>query len=272
MKTLETFLRQTALLGLTITFATATPVTQPTPVHVAASADAAVIKVVPAGTILAPAPEVAAPAGWRAVQLPPPHDVFVENRSITKDMSVSTGAGLRLQPEGNAITLTTAREDDALEITGLRGRWTQLRLNRPVVGYIATATIAPGAATLPPSPRVASTPVSDRPVAPATSSASPLPRPLATPPAAPATSLDALPRTFEGVVVSTRAPLRPRRPYDFALEDRTGNRLGYLDISRLMLTSPMEDYIGRQVVVYGPARTVTEAQGLVIRVESLQLR
>jgi hypothetical protein len=38
-----------------------------------------------------------------------------------------------------------------------------------------------------------------------------------------------------------------------------------------MLTSPIEDYVGRRVLVYGPARTTAEAQGLVIRVESLQL-
>jgi hypothetical protein len=145
MKTLESFILRAALCGLTASLAAATTLTQPTPVHTAASADAAVIKVVPAGSSLSLATQVTAPAGWRAVLLPPPHEVFVENRAISKDLTVSRGASLKLQPEGNAITLATAEEDDAIEITGLRGRWTQLRLNRPVVGYVAAApaTAAP---------------------------------------------------------------------------------------------------------------------------------
>jgi hypothetical protein len=263
------------LLGLILASTSTASLDQATPVHASASVEAAVIKVLPAGSPRpAPAPDVTAPAGWQAVLLPPPHDVFVENRSITKDLSVSRGASLRLQPEADAITLDTAEEEDELEITGLRGRWTQLRLNRPVVGYITAAPAAPVVAPSPsPAPsRIASTPVADspagRPAAPAAT------RPSSSPPAAASVGpgLDAMPRTFEGTIVSTRAPLRPRRPFDYALEDRAGNRLAYLDFTRLMLTSPISDYVGRRVIVYGPARTSPEIQVLVIRVESLQLR
>jgi hypothetical protein len=60
-----------------------------------------------------------------------------------------------------------------------------------------------------------------------------------------------LARTFFGVVASTRNPLRPRRPYDFQLNDASGARIAFLDISRLMLTEQIEAFIDRPVTLFG---------------------
>lgn len=241
----------------------ATTLTRPTPVHAAAFDNAAVITVLPAGSPAPlPAPAATAPAGWLAVELPPPHEVYVANSDIAKNLTVKPGAAYRSAPDTKSPQLAAAVEDDTIEITGLRGRWTQLRLNRPVTGYVRAAA-APAPPPLPASDQswsgIQATPVSDAP------------RPRATAPTGD-TSLSALPRFFSGKVVSTRAPLRPRRPFDFALVDATNERLAYLDFSKLLQTTQIENYLERAVEVYGPTEAVPDTNDIVVRVESLRLR
>lgn len=234
----------------------ATTLNRPTPVHAAAFDNAAVITVLPSGS---PAPLPAAttaPAGWLAVELPPPHEVYVANSDIAKNLTVKPGAAYRSAPDTKSPQLAAAVEDDTIEITGLRGRWTQLRLNRPVTGYVRAAAPPPPTPALDQSwSGIQATPVSDAPR-----------------PGAADTSLSTLPRFFSGKVVSTRAPFRPRRPFDFALVDATNERLAYLDFSKLLQTNQIENYLARAVDVYGPTEAVPDTNDIVVRVESLRLR
>src|SRR5207249_740524 len=82
----------------------------------------------------------------------------------------------------------------------------------------------------------------------------------------------ALPRSFQGRFVSTRRPLAPRRPYDWALNDESGKRYAYLDISKLLQTEQIEKYTDHVVVVYGAARATPDGKDILIIVESLQLK
>ena len=82
----------------------------------------------------------------------------------------------------------------------------------------------------------------------------------------------ALPRQFAGRFVSTRRPLTPRRPYDYALNDEAGKRYAYVDVSKLLLTEQIEKYIDHNVVVFGAAKNVPDSKDIVIMVETLQLR
>jgi hypothetical protein len=81
-----------------------------------------------------------------------------------------------------------------------------------------------------------------------------------------------LPRLFQGKFVSTRSAFKPRRPYDWALEDDSRELYAYLDMSKLLLTEQLDKYIDRHVVVYGGAKSVTGGKDIVIVVESLQLK
>jgi hypothetical protein len=82
----------------------------------------------------------------------------------------------------------------------------------------------------------------------------------------------ALPRQFQGKFVSTRRPLAPKRPYDYQLNDDSGTRVGYIDVSKLLQTEQIDKYVGRTVVLYGTAKNDEVAKGVVIRAESLQLK
>lgn len=81
-----------------------------------------------------------------------------------------------------------------------------------------------------------------------------------------------MPRLLAGKFVSTRSPFKPRRPYDWALNDDAGKRYAYLDISKLLLTEQIESYIDHSVVVFGAAKPIAGTKDFVIEVESLQLR
>ncbi|MCF3649648.1 hypothetical protein [Synoicihabitans lomoniglobus] len=249
--------------------------TRATPVHTEPSPTAPVALLVKAGD---PIPSrdyaVTAPAGWTAVKLPGPHEVYVENRFIGKDLDVKPGSPLHAAAKSDSPVLMQSAANEDLEITGLRGRWTQLRVKNAIVGYIQSDA-APAVSRT--APAITRSPVQDAPPR-HTGSVSPAHAPVPTAgrqitrSAEERSSLAALPRLFEGKLASTRAPLRPRRPYDFALEAEDGTRFAYLDLTKLLLTEQIEKYLDRTVVVYGVARPVPETKDIVIAVESLQMR
>jgi hypothetical protein len=252
---------------------TAEVATRATPVHLRPDSGSPVLRLIKPGETL---PEVvsghSAASGWTTVALPGPHDVFVENRYIGKDLDVEPGAPLHLGAKTSTPVLTQSTVDDVVTITGLRGRWTQLELDQPVTGYIfgaepagvlrtepeiPTATLQDDASSVGPS-----TPTSSKPTIGKAIERT----------AAERESLAALPRLFEGVLTSTRSPLRPRRPYDFALQTDSGTRFAYVDLKKILLNTPVENYMRHQVVVYGTARPIPDTKDIVITVESMQLR
>jgi hypothetical protein len=216
--------------------------------------------------------------------------VFVQNKDITKSLDVAVGAPLHKEPKIESAVIANSAQGDITEIIGLRGRWTHLLLNKPLIGYVqvstpavaSLATLATSAAPAPLASAPAPAPSYAGPAsAPAMSAApvAPAARGTHTNPgqAAPMVNLgdggaSALPRLFQGRFVSTRNPFRPRRPYDFQLTDERGERYAYLDTSKLILTEQVDKYLERTVVVYGAAKPVAGTRDIVIAGESLQLR
>ena len=54
--------------------------------------------------------------------------------------------------------------------------------------------------------------------------------------------------------------------------DDAGKRYAYLDVSRLLLTEHVENFVDHSVVVFGAAKSVPDARDIVIQVETLQLK
>lgn len=270
-----------AFFGVVTCGLVAAPLTETTAVHLKPDASSPAFSYLKAGTEPTVANGTTAPAGWVAVQLAGPHTVFVQNKDVMKSLDVRPGAELRVAPKLDAAILSVAAKDDALEISGLQGRWTQLQLKRSVTGYIKAPGVPANAiaaqlpvASVPPAARgtpSTAAPVAPPPVAPsAYGSAAPGQ-------AAPMVNLgdggtSALPRMFQGKFVTTRSPFKPRRPYDWALTDEGGARFAYLDVSRLLQTEQIEKYTDRTVAVFGAAKPIPGTNDFVIVVESLQLR
>ncbi len=276
-------LRSAALTFATAAALAAAPLAMTTAVHTKPDAGAPAISYLKAGTEPVPAANTVAstPAGWMAIELPGPFKGYVENKDLAKSLDPKPGAAIRLAPKADAGVLTLAEKDDKTSITGIRGKWTEISLEKKLIGYIHL-----GGTTgyLPP---IATTPAASATKAPAPK---PTPAPLAPPPVAPAVygvggsgqatamvnlgdgGSASLPRQFAGKFVSTRRAFTPRRPFDYALNDEAGKRYAYLDTSKLLLTEQIEKYIDHAVVVFGTAKNAPDGKDIVIEVETLQLK
>ncbi|PTX92631.1 hypothetical protein [Opitutus sp. ER46] len=253
----------------------AAPLNQTTAVHTKPDTSSPAISYLKAGTEpTAAKDELSTPAGWMAVELPGPFEVYVENRQLTKSLNVKDGTPLRLSPKADGTVLAVAERGDKTTITGLRGRWTQLNLQKSIIGYIQVApATAPVATSIAAMPVPASDPGALPAPAPAAAAAPSVGAPVGQP-APVAESADAaslIPRQFAGKFVSTRSVLRPRRPYDWALDDNDGRRFAYLDVSKLLQTEQIDKYADHFVVVFGGAKPTADGKSIVILVESLQL-
>jgi hypothetical protein len=210
------------------------------------------------------------PAGWMAVELPGPFEAYVTSNDVTKGLDVKVGTEIHLGPKADSPVLTVMEKGDKADITGLpKGKWLQIQLEKKITGYIRV-----GASTA-------------MPVAPSSTPAASADMPTAAPAATYGTSeagkpapmgvggdngASTLPRLFQGKFVSTHRAFAPKRPYDFQLNDEAGVRFAYVDLSKLLETARIENYIDHTVVVYGTAKNVPDAKGIVIMVESLQLK
>lgn len=237
----------------------AAPLTVATAVHTQPNLAAPAVTFLKSGTEPIASPGIVAPAGWMAIDLPGPFEGYVENKDLTKGLDVKPGTSIRIAPRADAGVLTVAEKDDKVTITGLRGKWTQLSLEKKLVGYISLSTPA-AAAPLPATAAPSTPPVASGPA-------------LAGQPAASADAGGAaLPRQFAGRFVSTRRPLAPRRPFDYALLSETGARYAYLDVARLLSTEQMEKYLDRDVILFGAPKPATDGKDIVVVVETIQLK
>lgn len=262
-KTSQTLLAFLAL-GLTIQ---AAPLSTPTAVHTQPNSNAAVVTVLSAGTeptTALPDPTRATAAGWMAVTVAGPFEAYVQNKDIDKGLHVKTGAAIHLQPSTSSGVLTTMELGDKTSITGLHGKWTQINVDKRVIGYIKVGSTGPGQNQAPDLVSSAQ---------PAYNAGYPQPAAaIAAPTVLPAGANETLPRLFQGQFVSTRRPFTPRRPHDWQLNDEAGVRYAYLDISKLLLTDQIENYADREVVVYGMPKAMADGKNIVIQVENMRLK
>jgi hypothetical protein len=111
----------------------AAPLTATTAVQTRPDDAAPVVSYLKAGTEPTPAATAAlanTPAGWMAVDLAGPFEAYVENKEIGKGLDVRPGASIYLQPKLDSGVLTTMEKGDKVEITGLRGKWTQVHVDK----------------------------------------------------------------------------------------------------------------------------------------------
>jgi hypothetical protein len=241
----------------------ATPLTATAAVQTQPDPAAPIITYLKAGTEpAAPSADAAtlpAPPGWLAVAVPGPFEAYVLNKDFTKGLEVKPGSSVYLAPKDGAGVLTVTTAGDKSEITGLFGKWTQIHLEKNLVGYIQLSPAAAPESAVPPAsapPPVAAAP---GPAVAGTAAASPSDGP-------------ALARTFEGRFVSTHHVFGPRKPFEWQLVDESGTRLAYLDLSQLMFTDQVGKYTDHSVVVYGAVHPDVNGEDIVITVESLQLK
>jgi hypothetical protein len=264
---MKRFVLQALALLLAAVSAPAATLEAPLPAYASPDASAPILGTAKAGTKIAAG---TAPSGWAAVELAGPHTVYVTDKDTLKNFEVRPGAAYHAQPRANAPVIGLAGDADPAEFADIVGKFNKFSLNKSLIAYVRM----PVAAATPVAPVAAAKPAATPP---------PLMDDLqgtlhqdipANRPVSPGQGLEAgeprLARTFFGVVASSRNALRPRRPWDYQINDDGGTRIAYLDISKLLLTEQIDAFLGRPVSILGTAETV--GADLVIRVESLKLQ
>jgi hypothetical protein len=257
----------------------AAPLPKTMAVHTSPNASSPTVAVLNAGTepVLATS-GTPAPGGWTAVELAGPHEVYVQNKDIMKSLDIKPGSNLYTAPKIDAPVLTVMAKGDVAEISGLHGRWTQVKLQKKIIGYIgddsaaSPVVVAAGAG-------MASSINAPAGVNATQPSAAPSPVQVYSGPgqAAPAAgtlnpvAAAALPRMFEGTFVPAKRFLA-YKPYEYQLNDRSGQRYAFLDVSRLPKAEPVDKYLNRVVTVYGAAKAIENTKDIVIEVDTIQAR
>jgi hypothetical protein len=214
-----------------------------------------------------------APSGWAAVELAGPHTVYVTDKDTLKSLEVRPGAAYHAQPRANAPIIGLADDKDPAEFADFAGKFNKFSLNKSLIAYVRMPVAA--AAPVAPVQPAASAPVVSTPPPLMDDLQGTLHQDIpANRPVTPGQGIEAgeprLARTFFGVVASSRSALRPRRPWDYQINDNGGARIAYLDISKLLLTEQIDAFLGRPVAILGTAETI--GSDLVIHVESLKLQ
>jgi hypothetical protein len=222
-----------------------------------------VISVLPAGSEQPAVSDKAGapPAGWIAVELAGPFQGYVKNKDLTKQLDILPGSSIYLSPKDEASAFATYEKGDKADITGLHGKWTQITLQKTIVGYIhgtAVASEAPAPVASAPEPAPAPSPAAPAASAPADAS--------------PPTDDAGLSKLFEGTLTGTRTLLMPKKPFEWQLVDADGKRIAYLDLSKLLLTDQIDNYTGHSVVVLGFLESIKKSDDLVIHAEGLRLK
>lgn len=207
-----------------------------------------------------------APAGWRRVEISGTFEGYAHNRDITKGLEVREGGNILAAPKKDAPVLTVSQEGDKTEVTGLVDKlpdWCQIKFEKKLQGFVATAAAANISADSPMLPAPAPA-VPAAPAAPSSNIGRPVPL---------AGNTADLPRLFAGrLVLAKRVILNPNPPYDYQLTDNTGRRFAYVDTKRLLLTDKIEAYLDRQVSVTGTVRNTVDGKDLVIAAESMSVK
>jgi hypothetical protein len=201
----------------------------------------------------------APPPGWIAVDVPGPFEAYVKNKDLTKQLDVVPGSNLFGSPKDGSPVLTVYQKGDVTEITGLHGSWTQIRLDKTLVGYIQTDVAAAVPATLAPVPATTGASAAPSAAAPAQ-------------PAATDSGPVAFSKLFEGTLTGTRTLLMPKKPFQWQLSDSDGKRIAYVDLSKLLIPDQIDNYAGHSVVVLGSLEGVKDTTDLVIHAEGLRLK
>ena len=75
---------------------------------------------------------------------------------------------------------------------------------------------------------------------------------------------------FEGTFVPAKRFLA-YKPYDYQLNDRSGERYAFLDVTHLTKAEPIEKFLNRTVTIYGTAKAIEDTKDIVIEVDSIQV-
>jgi hypothetical protein len=265
-------------------------------VHLRPDADSPVIGFLPGDSLLVPPStpvtisEEAKSEGWAPISFVDNFRGFARRSEIRKDLTLSNGTPVYLSPEEDSSSiLTLVQARDLVEVENMDGAWAEIAFRKPITGFVREGADHMGLAEVRPSASRSAREAERQPVRealvaealpeardPAAEGARPTRRGRIAPPpthsprpeVVVATSIPVL-RSFEGYLSPTRPFFGRSQPFGHQVIDQSGNRVAYLDLSKLLITTPLDEFYGRQFEFYGRAEALPERRDFVIRVERI---
>lgn len=239
------------------------------PVHHRPDSDSPIIGTLPHGSTPIPATDAqqltqeAEEKGWKAISFVDNFRGFVKQTQLRKDFSVTAGTPIYLSATENPeAVLARAARNDLFEVEQLDGTWAQVSFRKPVTGFVrdnGVDTSSP-VSTAAPERRPEAVPVEEME---AESTSHPRVASRAGIPT------DGTLRAFEGWLSPTRSFFGRQPPFSHQIVDQSGNRIAYVDLNRLLITTPMDRFYGRKFEFYGRAEPLEGRRDFVIRVERM---
>jgi hypothetical protein len=267
-------------------------------VHLGPDTDAPVIGLLPSGSVmLPPLPPVsmserAQAEGWAAISFLDNFRGFVLRSQIRKDLTLATDTPIYLSAqEDSSQILALAQARDVVEVQNVDGLWAEVSFRKPVTGFVQEVghRASPAAVNRPPAgsgavrpqpqplrETIAADTVRDARDTPSDNVRAARRGRIAPPPThSPIPTevfVDSGPpvlRAFEGWLSPTRSFFGRSQPFSHQIIDQAGNRIAYLDLSRLLITTPLDEFYGLRFEFYGRSEAIPERRDFVIRVERI---
>lgn len=216
-------------------------------------------------------------AGWEAISYLDDFRGFVRRGDVGKDLTVNTGARIYLSAEADPDrVIARAAARDLFEIEKLAGDWIEVSFRKPVTGFVRSGSgeMAPAPVASVVDNRIfeAELPeIEDIPAPKAEESASSAARAAKAITSRDGIPVDGLLRLYEGRLDRSRSFLGRQPPYSFQVRDHSGNRIAYVDLDKLLITTPIDRFLDRNFQFYGKAEPIEGRRDFVIRVEHMRL-
>lgn len=214
--------------------------------------------------------------GWEAISFLDDFNGFVKRSNLSKDLEVTSGSRVyTAAAEDSDSVITRAGENDIFEVERLSGNWAEVSFRKPVTGFILADDGNP-------APREAADEIDDSEALEEVAAIDDVE--LAEEEAQPeqhaderqrpasrrsAVSSNGMLRSFQGQLSEPRTFFGRKPPYPFQIVDSSGSRIAYVDLSKLLITTPMEHFLGRPYEFYGKAEPIEGRRDFVIRVERM---
>jgi hypothetical protein len=207
--------------------------------------------------------------GWESVTLPGPFTAYVQSNRIHKDLTVIAGTPVYAGASSSSAVLGNASDNPPLSIQKPEVDWSEVSFPGPLAVYFQmnapSAPATPAAATL-----VTATPVAvtAAPVSPTAVTALPAAATVTAVSAAPAD----VPHYYYGVLkLRTNPFISGPINAGYVLYSDKGQFIALVDLSNVVLGSPVADYLDKSIKIYGTTYTASNLPSVVINAQMLQV-
>ena len=206
--------------------------------------------------------------GWNWFEYEGSFQGFVKSEEVAKDLEVNIGALVYLRPNSNSPVLSTIEEGDPNRVIRV-GDWMEIEFIKAVPVYFRYPVNRLKKVPLIPfsSPEEGSTEIHEQGSSPQNSNLT-----SESDSASEGLFVTDRPRYFDGILQFTLKQVTSIEPFQWTLVGSSGERIAYVDTSKLLIGSPLQELEGQNVIIYGVPSSIKSSKSIVIIARTLRLK